>query len=277
MPAIGSDSGKEYLDHEILMQARFEEMKGEVLHLPGQPESVVVPVRNMNTPHFRVLSAEPLARRVGPNEDADPTHKKVINYLVKQLNLRTTLQVSTYVFEEKIRTEQIIFKATARPGAPDPQVAAYKWWAEARIQLDVSRYIQPDICGRSNSDFLPLKGEKAVIIEVIQSHYPDVETFRALTELSGKNFIVLFFFAAKDGWGSDFSRFNVDVPGLMGIRCAYWLNNGKFFANGECRERADQTDEEWYVHISTRYFDSAKKRKDENTAAKPTTPPVTER
>lgn len=270
MPAVGSDSGSEYLEHEILEPSRFEEMKGEVLHLPGQLESVVVPVRKNSKPHFRLLSIEPQARRVGAAEDSDPTHQKVINYLLEHLNKRKKLRISTYVFGGEERDEQTIFKNRGGVNSQDPQAAGYKWWAEARIQLDASRYIQPDICGRSNSGFLPLKSKKAVIIEVIQSHYPDEETFHALTALSSRNFIVLFFFVAKDGWGSAYSRFDITVSDLVGVRCAYWLSNGEFFKNGECVKRGNRTDEAWYRHIATRHFDTAKKKKDEKPTPKPT-------
>jgi hypothetical protein len=237
-------------------------MKCEVLHLPGQPESVVVPVRKNSKPHFRLLSNQPQARRVGAVEDDDPTHQKVIKYLMRHLIERKTLRISTYVFDGEEREEQTIFKTPKGINLQPSQSADYKWWTEARIQIDSGRYIQPDICGRSNNAFSPLKSEKAVIIEVIQSHYPDEETFHALTTLSGQNFIVLFFFVAKDGWGSGYSRFDISEPGLAGIRCAYWLSDGEFFRNGECEKRTNETDKAWYQHIATRFFDSARAKKD---------------
>jgi hypothetical protein len=263
MPAVGRDSGSRYLEDEILKPSCFEQMKGEVLHLLGQPESVVVPVRKNSKPHFRILSNQSQARRVGGVEDNDPTHQKVIKYLVERLNERKKLRISTYVFGGEDREEQTIFTTPKGADLQAPQPTDYKWWTEARIQLDSVRYIQPDICGRSNSAFLPLKSEKAVIIEVIQSHYPDEETFHALTTLSKQNFIVLFFFVAKDGWGSAYSSFDMGDLSTVGIRCAYWLSNGEFFRNGECVSRDNKTDEAWYLHLATRFFDSARKKKDE--------------
>lgn len=264
MPAIGSESEIEYFEHEILTQSRFEKMKAEVLHRPGEIDSVVVPVRNSTGPHFRLLSVEAPARRVGTNEQSDPTHAKVISYLVKLLTERKKFQISTYVFGGEQREEQTIFsgKSVVKNEA-NARENNFKWWTEARIQLDATRYIQPDICGRRNSSFLPLKGEKAVIIEVVQSHYPDEEAFHALTSLSNQNYIVLFYFAAKDGWGSGYSRFDTTVENLLGLRCAYWLSNGEFFKNGECVKRGSESETAWYRHIATKYFDSAKKKKDE--------------
>lgn len=268
MSAVGLDSGTVYQDGDIMTPSCFEKMKGEVLHLLGQPESVVVPVRKKSKPHFRILSSAPQAKRVGKSEDSDPTHKKVINHLSKLFAARHQLQITTYVFGGEKREEQIIFKNHDSTKSQASQVEPRKWWTEARIPLDASRYIQPDLCGRSNTNFMPLKSEKSVIIEVIQSHYPDAETFHALTVLSSRNFLVLFYFVEKEGWGSGFSRFSTPALGLVSIRCTYWLSDGEFFKNGERVERHNENDDAWYLRISTRYFDSAKKKKDEKSVTK---------
>lgn len=264
MSAIGSSTGNTYNEDEILKSPRFELMKEEVLHAPNEPETIVVPVRNKFKPHFRILSKAPQAKRVGSGE-SNPTHTKVIDFLLRSLRKRPQLQVMTLVFEEDRIEQQTICKVPARKTQK-----GYTWWSEARIRIDQNRYIQPDICGRSERDFLPLRDEPGVVIEVIQTHYPDEHTFGQLVALSERNFIVLFYFVAEDGWGSKFSSVELKEDGIVKIRSAYWLADGALFRNGELVKRAEMDDSKWYLHVKTRYFDAvmtAKEKENKNPLA----------
>jgi hypothetical protein len=79
----------------------------------------------------------------------------------------------------------------------------YEWWRKAsdcRIPFADERYIQPDICGRDVASFYPGAHNRSVIIEVIQTHYPEEETFFRLLQLSKQNRLVVFYFIALESY-----------------------------------------------------------------------------
>lgn len=256
MPAIGSITGNTYLEVEIFTQTRFEKMKTELLHAPGEPQTIVVPVRKTGSPHFRTLSSAPQDIRVGSSETND-THTRAIRFLLKSLRARPQLQLMTFVFDGDKVEEQTICKVPMRT-----EENGYKWWTEARIRIDQNRFIQPDICGRSDRDFLPLADEAGIVIEVIQSHYPDEQTFQHLVALSARNYIVIFYFVSKDGWGSAYSSVDPDNGDVVKVRSSFWLANGELFRNAKLIAREGMDDRAWYLHVSTKHFDDVMKKKE---------------
>ncbi|USX27268.1 hypothetical protein NHH73_02905 [Oxalobacteraceae bacterium OTU3CINTB1] len=251
MPAIGQETGSTFLEADILNPVIFAKMRGEQLHDDVDANALVVPVRNKLKPHFRVLAKYPERSRTGKGE-SNETHTKAIDFLLRRLKSNTRVALTTYVFGESIEV-QTIYKTPK----PTEEVPGYHWWSEARIPVDSTHYIQPDICGRGNADFMPNRRAPGIIIEVIQTHYPDEATFIHLLALSRRNFFVLFYFVRIDARGSKFSGVDSAIPGLLQIRSAYWLDNGVFFKNGEAMPGNGKPEAQWYREICALYFDKA--------------------
>lgn len=123
------------------------------------------------------------------------------------------------------------------------------------------RYIQPDICGRATERFYPSARQQNVIIEVINTHPPELETFYALLHYSCFNHIVLFYFVAEGSIASQYSGFK-QFGGEAKIWVSHYLLDGKAFRNGnEVKRGADESDEHWHDYLMSSYFGTPLKEK----------------
>lgn len=233
-------------------------MKAEPLM--NEDGALVVPVRNKNRPHFRRLGDASFRTRIGATE-SDPTHKKVVSWLRRKLQ-ENKLKIITRVFDEDTQ------RATGEGANYEEQVillleepARYRWFTESecRVAFDGGSYIVPDIAGRDTTVFFPSVGRESVIVEVIQTHYPDCDTFFRLLSLSSLGHIVVLYFVAPDKWDSTYNRCRIDdEAGTMELRPAYYLAQGHVFKNGrEWSRGAGQSDKDWYAYLETSYFRGA--------------------
>lgn len=250
MPAVGLESGNIYRESDIFDAKTFLKMKAEPLHLAEDEDSLVLPVRLKSKPHFRLLSKYPKRVRVGAGEDNE-THRKVIKFILKKLKACKQFAATTYVFEENQKHVQTIYLS---PNSQD-DLTTYSWWEEARIPISSAKYIQPDICGRNNGSFLPGRTNPGIVIEVIQTHYPEPSTFEHLLSLSQQNNLVLFYFVRVNHWGSKYSHVDTSNNKILAIRSGHWLSDGRFYVNDDEIVNSRNTIAEWYKELCVDYFD----------------------
>ncbi len=252
MPAIGQDSGTVYQERDILVAASDELMSSEPLYRiekDGTETDVLVkPVRNKTSPNFRKLKDAPFVTQVGRRE-TNPTHDACVGMLVTQL-LTSKLKIVSATFDEKGNRDA--------NGATlfSQGKCAYEWWQDGgacRMTAELGRYIQPDICGRSKEVFFPSGRQQAIIIEVINTHPPEIDTFYALLNYSLYNHIVLFYFVADGAKGSQYSEVNLR-DGCLQMRASHYLLGGCVYRNGDEVKRYGKDDEAWYRHLLQTYF-----------------------
>jgi hypothetical protein len=250
--ARGVRTGKLYRDDQILIPEKYDEMKAEPLIVDD--DKLVVPVRNRDRPHFRVISAGNYLDRIGIT-DPDPTHNVCVAELLDKI-LQSPLRILTRVFaEEKESGEQVIFE--------EPSSRRYLWGSESQVRIPVGygRYIQPDIAGRDTTFFHANVYRPSIIIEVIRTHPPDFETFRCLLRLSTQGHIVIFFFIPRGGKHSQYNHVK-EQDDVLEIRSAYYFSGGEVWKNGDkdkWRPWAGATETAWYQYLITHYWGFAMK------------------
>ena len=187
----------------------------------------------------------------------------MVSWLKKKLQANR-LQVITWVFNDSEpeessnqieHEEQVIFFSS--------DAAQYRWFSEneCRVAFEGGSFIAPDIAGRDLTVFSPSAGHETVIVEVIQTHYPDQETFFRLLSLSSVGHLVIFHFVASGKWTSKFNRCDIE-DGVIKLRPAYYLAQGHVFKNGrEWNKPDNQSDEQWYSYLESTYFKHAMENK----------------
>ncbi|MBH3442321.1 hypothetical protein I5L59_01845 [Pseudomonas moraviensis] len=249
MPALGAISGTTYGETEILNPAKYAAMQNEPL-LSANDE-VVIPVRNQVRPHFRRLGGSSFGSRLGRGE-SNPTHNKCVDDLFASLNSAVSVVLSVYVFNNTGQYHQQPIFSTL-PGAK------YAWFkeADARVGFCDGTYIQPDIGGRDTAKFFPRSSSPTILIEVVRTHSPELDTFKKLYELSLANTIVVFYFIAD---GQSFSKLNhlPTNPRAFEIRMSRYLLNGEVYINDKVvYQRGSLSLDAWYLHLSLKYFQAA--------------------
>lgn len=251
MPAIGQESGRTYDEKEILVEPTYRLMADEVLFRieSGVETDVQVrPVRNETSPNFRKLRDAALKLPVEARE-TDPTHEGCIDALVALLKT-SKLKVWSPTFDDDGKRDpfgQVIFAQGS---------SNYSWWRDGgacRMPAGERRYIQPDICGRSSDLFFASARQQNVIIEVINTHAPELATFYSLLEYSKFNHLVVFYYVAAGVDGSQYSRHD-SLGGMLTMQVAHYLLGGCVYRNGREVERGRRSEEQWYTHLMETYF-----------------------
>lgn len=251
MPATGSLTGTVYQDADILDNSLYPAMRAETLL--NSNDELVVPVRNQGHPHFRRLGALSFGVRVGRSE-ADPAHNRSVDEILHELTVNNDVELCVYVFDEKkVAHTQVIFSNL--PGSN------YRWVKEggARVAFSDGRYIQPDIAGRDANKFFPRSSCPNIIIEVIRTHEPDLETFKRLYELSKVSTIVVFCFITEHAWKNKLNHVISD-PNRFIFRISRYMINGSVYS-GDSEVYARKVNESldlWYARLVNSYFLLAK-------------------
>ncbi|RZO10655.1 hypothetical protein EKG40_03550 [Pseudomonas moorei] len=250
MPARGAISGTTYNEAEIFDNYRYTAMRSEPL-LSANDE-IVIPVRNQTRPHFRRLGNPSFGARLGRDEN-DPTHDNCVNYLLDELTSSASIILSIYVFDaEGNHNRQVIFATL--PGS------TYRWFkeADARVAFHDGSFIQPDIGGRDVGKFFPRSSSPNILIEVVRTHAPDLETFKKLHELSLANTIVVFYFIASNKSSGKLNNIPVNENAFE-IRISHYMLNGDVYRNDTLVYARDKSDiDAWYHQLSKSYFSVAK-------------------
>ncbi|MCI9876952.1 hypothetical protein [Pseudomonas atacamensis] len=253
MGATGSISGNQYSETDILTE-RYLRMREEPLFSAN--DELVVPVRNINRPHFRRVGRASFGARVGRSEN-NPTHNECVDLIFERLSSNDRAnRLITYVFAPNTpRSEQVFFA----PGV----TSDYRWYKEsdARIAFDDGTYIQPDLAGRDANRFFPRANCPSIIIEVVRTHAPEVETFRRLYEVSLANTIVVFYFVAQDKVSGILNHMTV-TEALFTLRVSHYMMGGQLYNNGEpaCARREDEELGHWFRYLQGAYFEPAMRK-----------------
>ncbi|MDH2916062.1 MAG: hypothetical protein PXX77_04210, partial [Gallionella sp.] len=209
MPIAGLNSKRTYTEEQIFNGLIYAQMKAEPLS--NDEGDLVVPARNKKRPHFRRIGDATFRTLIGSTETGS-THKNVVSWLKKSHQVNR-VRVVTWVFEE-IETsdsskqndheEQVIFFSDSP--------TQYRWFSEneCRIAFEGGNCIVPDIAGRDLTAFSPSAGHESIIVEVIQTHYPDQNTFFRLLSLSEVGYLVIFHFVAPGKSDSTFNRCKIE-------------------------------------------------------------------
>lgn len=251
MSATGSTTGTLYLDTDILDNKLYPTMRAETLL--NASDELVVPVRNQNHPHFRRIGAVSFGSRVGASE-VHPAHNRSVDEILNELRTANNIDLCVYVFDEnKVRHTQVIFSTLPNSN--------YRWGKEgdARVAFSDGRYIQPDIAGRDANKFFPRSSCPNIIIEVIRTHEPDLDTFKKLYELSKASTIVVFCFITDDDWKTKLNHV-IPNPNRFVFRISRYMINGSVYS-GDSEvyvRRTAETLDAWYLRLVNSYFSSAK-------------------
>lgn len=250
MAVHGGVSGGTYKEEDIFDDAKYLKMRSEPL--VNDDDEIVIPVRNKNRPHFRRLGKPSFGSRIGRGEN-NSTHDTCVNFLFDGLSSAKHIDISIYIFDENGKHQrQVIFSTLAG--------TKYCWFkeADARIAFRDGTYIQPDLGGRDVSKFFPRSNSPTILIEVIRTHAPELETFKKLYELSLANTMVVFYFVAED---KKISKLN-NVPArsdAFEMRISHYMLNGDMYIGENVRYALDGRDiDEWHLMLSVSYFSKAR-------------------
>ncbi|MDI1330887.1 hypothetical protein [Pseudomonas sp.] len=251
MAAKGSNTGRTYQESEILDNNAYPAMRAETLL--NEDDELVIPVRNKERPHFRRIGALSFGTRVGQSE-ADPAHNQCVDEILGKLTATNGVELCVYVFDENsVRHTQVIFSTLTGSN--------YRWVKEgdARVSFSDGRYIQPDIAGRDANKFFPRSSCPNIIIEVIRTHEPDLETFKRLYELSKASTIVVFYFINENTWKTKLNHVLLDANPFR-LRISRYMINGSVYV-GDTESYVRRRDEEldnWHLRLANSYFKLAK-------------------
>lgn len=223
------ETGKTFKANEISDDNVYAQMK--LCVLVDESETMVVPVRRRDALHFRRLGGQQKFTACNRAPTTVEHGKAVAGLLDRLTNAKGDLRFVTYVFEDgdqgaNGKEEQPIFKVLSK--------SEYRWYSENQIRFDDGKYIQPDISGRDITKMGPGSANPGVIIEVIDTHPPEMETFEKLMSLSRSGYAV-FFFLLKDTrpFFAQFYNSVRNVPPITQIRFSCALLRGALVVNGE--------------------------------------------
>ncbi len=222
--AIGMETETPYSASQILTDHIYAEMMCEPL--TDENGTIVRPVRRHSAPHFRVvgkhLTLNELAR-----EPRSEDHDNVKSAIHKALtDSKRAIEFYTNKYEDGNPVEQRLFSLRAEHN--------FLWFEENAILFDDLVVIRPDLSGRNSSAFAPTGRRPAIVIEVVDTHLPEPETFGRLLRLSRMAHHIYFY--SLVGQKSNLAhRFNslVESQTRVRMRFTYALINGRLIKNGE--------------------------------------------
>lgn len=240
--ARGMQSGKTYqasdLDNEVVYAAMCQEP------LVDETGDMLIPVFREGARHFRRLGLG-IKLRAAKRGGRSQRHDNCILDLLKLLETAApNVTFFTNVFEDHgVRQKKLL---------TFPRDAMRHWYREQRIIFPDRLYIQPDLTGSDTRFFSPMGIAPAVIIEVIDRHYPEYETFDRLVALS-KAAHQVYFYILSPGKEHRKNKFNDAVEfanGDVHLRITYALIGGALVINGECATwpRADYSQTTKLMH-----------------------------
>ncbi|UPG92847.1 hypothetical protein [Luteibacter aegosomatissinici] len=228
----------------------------------------VIAVNHATKPHFRrLVSGDEL---LGGREQQDrDSHDNCKAWLLGLLKVATRLKVVTYNFNEDAAGDGGEDERFTRPVLAEVgQGIRYDWFDEARIGVDLERYIQPDLAGRHAGTFAARPSQPSIVIEVVRTHTPEPETLAELLKLSCTGHLVVFYFVGKqrrDSRGAlieyQSSKYN-SVRGAdeLELRVSYYLYGGEGFRSGKVFGRRANESPEAYVAYLSDLLNGATKR-----------------
>ena len=255
-------TGTEYSDADLTERLAYLRTRS-LVDGDGQ---FVIPVAHATTPHFQRVADSALGTRIGGGETRDvDSHNNCRSYLKDAMSGPDGFRVVTYCFGPGRSstddaghpyTQPVLLDGTGSNG--------YQWYEEAsaRIGMGDNTYIQPDLAARNESRFSVRPAGPALIVEVVRTHTPEVETLAELLTLSSNAHLVAFYFIptartpppARDP-RYNWSKYNNTTPAEGAtpatLRVSYYLFNGELYINGIVKERyAGRTKEAYALFVS---------------------------
>lgn len=225
--ARGLLSGKTFQAAHITDPIRYAEMISEPL--VDEMDMPLAAVRKQGSPHFRRLGTAQSVRML-PRGTRSKRHNETIASLHAQLqHAGRDITIFTYVFDEdggSDTAEQTLFSLKAG--------SDFRWYSESPISLDDFTCIQPDLSGRDISRMAPTMGRPAVIIEVIDTHFPELQTFEKLMALSRAAHHIYFLVMGQFqiNHAQKLYKFTLKPNEPLRLRSAWALINGELLLNG---------------------------------------------
>ena len=193
-------------------------------------------------PHFSMIGDVEVGA-IGRAEN-DPTHNEILAKIWRQLErAESNVGVATNHPTKKVAIKKSDGTSFSMPDGLElwrcPKGTRYEWKREpeTRLWMDAKRYIQPDLLGYDVSRRSAGPKNKAVIIEVIHHHPPELETWQRLVELSTANHVVMFYLCSKaKTTGSKFGRISYPASKTndpLLIRTTHYLLDGVFHKDGQ--------------------------------------------
>ena len=196
--------------------------------LINEDGTTVVPVRKKGGPHFRRLGVAQKVVNLLRKEDSK-RHNETISELVGLLSdPKRSFKIYTHVYSgdvPSVKHDQIL--TCSRNGIE------FRWFKENRIRFDDFTCIQPDISARDITRMSPTGASPSIIIEVIDSHYPEPRTFEKLMALSRSAHHVYFYILGKGQVNKANYLNSYSTSSHVRARFTFALLNGELVKNSE--------------------------------------------
>lgn len=260
MPAI-TTTGERFLESGILDPARYTEMVARPLYSEDDPDQPVVPVRHRTKPHFRALPEANLQGCIGRAEN-NPVHDLATMDIAGRLGSRPAPAIYSATFGGQgidHRGHLLLGRA---------ELATYRWWTDGVgtvIPVGRNCHIKPDLCGRSVSTdhFWPSVDRPAVIMEVVQRHFPEAPTLYQLFGLAERNHLVMLYFVKPTATYSKYSWYDEEAHSFhiaFVLRGRHVVKNGVPY--GRPAPRGWTSFCRWYTHLDAALFSHVMREKD---------------
>lgn len=185
--AIGLLTKTKYAPSDIALPQLYAKMVSEPL-IDDQTGVTVAAVRRSGAPHFRRLGSAPPLTELPKKRDSDRHNALIADFLAELDKPARRFRIFTRVFSsngDESLGDQTLFALTEKHD--------FSWFSEQQIRFDDYTVIRPDICGRGRSRIAPIASDPSVIIEVVDSHFPEPETLVKLFALSRMAYHIYFF------------------------------------------------------------------------------------
>ncbi|MBR8035642.1 hypothetical protein [Burkholderia vietnamiensis] len=206
---------------ELATKDGLEKAQSNALFNSSGDERLVVRIRKGYKPHY--VRTGPPGRRVYAAED-NPVHNARVKHLFEHLTALSTWRFglgepsSDAKGKFRWRLEDVM------------RLRPYTWGKEAYRIIDDNTTVQHDIFGHSSEVAMSVM-QPWLAIEVINTHYPEEESFRAMLETSAKlPFTVVFDFTAKP---DKFLRVVPKIGALLYGQYTFLIRNGAVYQGRE--------------------------------------------
>jgi hypothetical protein len=250
-----------------LTTSYYQRIKAVPGHL-RQTTDGLIPVQ----PHFSPVGKAIKVVAVDPEAtEKDPTHNKIVKRLCDTLNHYK----SNFVIATNHQTEKVKIRLSDGKTKDVPKPVRL-WSCQAECDFvwrrepwthrwfEKVKYIQPDLVGFDANRPFPGPNNPTVIIEVVNSHPPEKETWERLVELSRDHHWVLFYLCAAGHEVGRFGKMKRRVKNTrtgpvkrLWIQVAFYLKDGIFYDEGKPVTSVDQDNEEQHKAVK-KIFDRMK-------------------
>lgn len=252
--AFGLLSKVEYQATEISTTEKYDAMSAEPL--VDQHGATVVAVRRKGSPHFRRLG-QSLPVLELPRKPRSVRHDALVRLMLKHLTTqRNAFRIFTNVFiseDTSNQDQQTLFALE--------QGHSFQWFSEQSIRFDDFTSIRPDLSGRDLSRIAPTATNPAVVIEIVDTHFPEIATLEKLIQLSRAAHHVYFFIFgdAMNDHAQKLNKFNISPHQPAELRVTWALINGQLVRNGVPQKVPAGTTKQQAQYLLKKITDQCKK------------------